>query len=84
MNKAQLSAEEIIMKYSLSFKSELQGKLLSYDGYQLGYLFMEYFNDYLTIDRFAEDKNLTRYEASRILDIGKKAFNDKEFFNSNN
>lgn len=71
------------MKYSLSFKSELQHKILSFDGYQLGYLFMEYFNDYLTIDKFAEHKNLTRYEASRILDIGKKAFNDKEFFNSN-
>lgn len=68
------------MKYSLSFQSVLQHKLLSYDGYQLGNLFMEYFNDYLTIDKFAEHKNLTRYEASRILDIGKKAFEDKSFF----
>lgn len=68
------------MKYALSFQSALQHRLLNYNGHQLGSLYIEYFNEYLTIDKFSEHKNLTRYEASRILDIGKKAFEDKSFF----
>lgn len=65
------------MKRSLSFTKRLTGKLETFDQDQIESFYLEYFNNFLTIDRFAEYYNFTRYEASRILDIGKEINHNK-------
>jgi len=59
------------MKYSLSFIKESNNTLVQFNSNQLHTLFLEYFNNFLTIDCFAEYYNFNRYEASKILDIGR-------------
>lgn len=60
------------MKYSLSFIKSLTQELVQYDAKALNEFYLDYFNNFLTIDRFAEYYNFTRYEASKILDLGKE------------
>lgn len=60
------------MKYSLSFIKVLTNELVQYDAKVLNEFYLDYFNNFLTIDRFAEYYNFTRYEASKILDLGKE------------
>jgi hypothetical protein len=49
----------------------LTGSLVQYDNQALINMYLSYVNEFLTIDRFAEYHDLTRYEASRILDLGR-------------
>lgn len=60
------------MRYSLSFIKSLTGELVQYNTIELNEFYVDYFNNFITIDRFAEYYNFTRYEASKILDLGKE------------
>jgi hypothetical protein len=64
------------MKYLLSFIKVCTNELVQYDRNQLHEFYLDYFNNFLTIDRFAEYHNFTRYEASKILDMGKLVDDD--------
>ena len=61
------------MKYSLSFISVLTNKLIELNTDDLIKYYLSWRNEFLTIDRFAEYYNFTRYEASRIIDVGRSA-----------
>lgn len=37
--------------------------------------YREFWNDYLTVDKFANDYDLTKYEAERLIHIGRKYHN---------
>jgi hypothetical protein len=56
---------------TLSFIRELDNKMVNLNEDKLEELFLDKFNNFLTIDRFAEYYNFTRYEASRIIDLGR-------------
>lgn len=60
------------MRYTLSFIKVLSNEFVQYDTIALNEFYIDYFNNFLTIDRFSEYHNFTRYEASRILDLGKE------------
>ena len=38
--------------------------------------FFEYFNDYLTVEKFAEDKGISITDAKTIIRLGKKYHNE--------
>ena len=50
-------------------------KLNPFGGYEAMYLI--YVNDYLTVEKFAEDHNITEYQANVIIEVG-RALNNKE------
>ena len=64
------------MKYSLSFTKMLTGKFITLNKDELEEMYLEYFNDFLTIDRFSDYHNLTSYEANRIIEIGRSINNN--------
>lgn len=39
-------------------------------------LFLDWFNNYLTLDYFASDYGLTKFEAQRLINIGRKYHNE--------
>ncbi len=43
------------------------------DGYKI--LYLEYLNDYLTVEKFAEHHNLTVDEADHIISVGRDLCN---------
>lgn len=61
------------MTHTLSFIKIYTNELVQYDSLKLQELFLEYFNNYLSVDCFAEHNLLTRYEASRVIDCGRAA-----------
>jgi len=41
----------------------------------LANFFLDFFNNYLTMEKFANDKGLTQFEAQRLINIGRKYHN---------
>lgn len=39
---------------------------------QLQFAFLEYFNNYLSIEKYAIDFNLTKDEAERLIELGRE------------
>lgn len=39
--------------------------------------YLDYWNNYLTVDKFAEHHGLTKVQAESFLRLGKKVFNSK-------
>lgn len=65
------------MKYSLSFIREADQKIVYYNEEALTRMFLDYFNNFLTIDVFASYYGFTRHEASRVIDTGREAHENK-------
>nr|BAR35134.1 hypothetical protein [uncultured Mediterranean phage uvMED] len=40
-------------------------------------LFLEYWNDYLSVDTFAEHKQLKRVDAQMLINMGRKYHNER-------
>jgi hypothetical protein len=59
------------MNYTLSFTKESTNELVSYDQNQLHQLYLDYFNNFLTILKFSEQHGLTKYEATKVIELGR-------------
>ena len=51
---------------------------MEYTDKQTEAMYLDYFNNYLTVDLFAEHKQITKQEASRILEKG-RTLNHKKY-----
>lgn len=40
-------------------------------------LYLEFWNDYLTVDKYAEHKQLSRQDAQALIDMGRKYHNKR-------
>lgn len=41
-------------------------------------IYLEYLNDYLTVEKYAADKGISETQAAAILNIGRQFANDRE------
>lgn len=64
------------MKYLICFVRESDRKSVTYDQKQLAEMYLDYFNDFLTYDRFAEYYGLNIKEATNLIDLGRLAHED--------
>ena len=58
------------MKYSLSFIKVSNNELVQYNNKDLHSIYLDYFNNFLTIGQFAEYYKFTEYEARKVIELG--------------
>lgn len=59
--------------YTVSFIREADQKIVYYNEADLIRLYLDYVNNFLTIDVFASYYGFNRYEAAKVIDIGRQA-----------
>lgn len=61
----------------MKFRREIDGKIVYYSKHDLEILFLDYFNNYLSVERFAEHNLLTKIEAENLIALGRNINNEK-------